>query len=176
MDGGLKARASDNGALLSNADGTQHLRYHKLQVLDAAGRSLDAQLRVTAANQVLIAFDDRQARYPVAVDPLLVNEEAKLTVTGDDSFFGSFGDSVALDADTMVVGRPERGSAGQGVEAGHGSAYVFVRSGSTWVQQAKLRANDGATSDLFGNSVALSGNTVLVGAPGDDIGANSDQG
>ena len=57
-----------------------------------------------------------------------------------------------------------------------GSAYVFVRSGTTWSQQQKLTAGDGATDDLFGLSVAISGETVVVGAHRDDIGANSDQG
>ena len=45
-----------------------------------------------------------------------------------------------------------------------GSAYVFTRSGTTWTQQAKLTASDGAADDCFGDSVALSGDTALVGA------------
>ncbi len=51
-----------------------------------------------------------------------------------------------------------------------GSAYVFVRNGAFWTQQAKLTANDGAASDRFGSAVSISGNTVMVGALGDDIG------
>ena len=50
-----------------------------------------------------------------------------------------------------------------------GSAYVFVRSGSTWSQQAQLTAADGAVNDRFGGSVAISGETVVVGAPSDRI-------
>jgi hypothetical protein len=46
-----------------------------------------------------------------------------------------------------------------------GTAYVFVRSGTTWTQQAELTASDGAEDDNFGSSVALSGGTALVGAP-----------
>ena len=46
-----------------------------------------------------------------------------------------------------------------------GSAYVFVRSGTSWSQQAELTASDGAAFDNFGYSVALSGDTALVGAP-----------
>ena len=46
-----------------------------------------------------------------------------------------------------------------------GSAYVFVRSGTSWSQQQKLTANDGAAHDGFGYSVAISGDTVVVGAP-----------
>ena len=45
-----------------------------------------------------------------------------------------------------------------------GSVNVFVRNGATWTQQQKLTAADGAASDCFGNSVAISGDTVVVGA------------
>ena len=49
-----------------------------------------------------------------------------------------------------------------------GSAYVFVRSGTTWSEQAKLIASDAAVLDWFGSEVALSGDTALVGAMWDD--------
>src|SRR5262249_42030330 len=51
---------------------------------------------------------------------------------------------------------------------GPGAAYTFVRSGAIWTQQAKLLASDGAPDDYFGFSVALSGDTALVGAPFED--------
>lgn len=44
-----------------------------------------------------------------------------------------------------------------------GSAYVFVRSGTTWTQQAKLTASDGSVEENFGQSVAISGNLIVVG-------------
>jgi hypothetical protein len=47
-----------------------------------------------------------------------------------------------------------------------GAAYVFVRSGASWTEQQKLIASDGAASDLFGESVAVSGDTAAVGAYG----------
>jgi hypothetical protein len=46
-----------------------------------------------------------------------------------------------------------------------GSAYVFTQSGTTWSQRAKLTAADSAADDVFGWSVALAGDTVLIGAP-----------
>ena len=51
---------------------------------------------------------------------------------------------------------------------GRGSAYVFIRDGTTWSQQAKLTASDGATSDYFGSSVGISGDYAIVGANYDD--------
>jgi hypothetical protein len=49
-----------------------------------------------------------------------------------------------------------------------GAAFVYVRSGATWTQQAMLLAPDGASSDNFGWSVAISGDTIVVGAYRDD--------
>ena len=57
-----------------------------------------------------------------------------------------------------------------------GSAYVFVRSGGVWTQQQKLVAPDGAARDDFGFSVAISGETVVVGASRDDGAACENQG
>jgi uncharacterized protein (TIGR03437 family) len=85
------------------------------------------------------------------------SQQAKLTasdgVSGDQ-----FGTSVSLDGQTAVIGAP--GNSAQG------AAYVFVQSGSTWTQQAKLTASDGASGAQFGVSVAVSGATALVGASG----------
>ena len=57
-----------------------------------------------------------------------------------------------------------------------GSAYIFSFNGTNWVQQQKLTAADGAADDLFGYAVAISGNYAIVGAPGDNVGVNNDQG
>src|SRR5207249_2973993 len=57
-----------------------------------------------------------------------------------------------------------------------GGAYVFVRSGTDWSQQAQLIVGDGAAEDHFGNAVALSGDTALVGALYDDTVAGADTG
>ncbi len=75
-----------------------------------------------------------------------------------------FGTSVAVEGDTAVVGAICTDDLG----ASSGAAYVFVRSGSTWSQQAKLLASDGSTGDFFGQSVGISGDYVVVGAPLDD--------
>jgi len=71
------------------------------------------------------------------------------------------GSSAAISGDTMVVGAEY---ATVGSNAQQGSAFVFVRSGTTWSQQAVLTASDGAATDLFGSSIAISGDTVVVGA------------
>ncbi len=88
-----------------------------------------------------------------------------------------FGSSVAISGATVVVGA-SADDVGANVDANvdQGSAYVFVRSGAIWSQQQRLTAVDGAASDYFGYSVAISGATIAVGAVYDDVGANVDQG
>ncbi len=91
-------------------------------------------------------------------------------LTADDGAANDlFGWAVALSGDTTVVGA-------FGGNMSRGAAYVFTRSGTVWTPQQKLTANDGAAGDNFGFSVAISGDTVAVGAFTDDIGANQDQG
>ncbi len=85
--------------------------------------------------------------------------------TPDDAF----GIALALDGSTALIGAP-------GVSASRGAAYAFLRSGSNWTQQARLQAFDGAAQDYFGGSVAILGNTAIVGAPLDDVGTNQGQG
>jgi len=100
------------------------------------------------------------------------SQQARLTAA-DGAAGDRFGTSVALSVDTALVEAPNQTV---GANSNQGSAYVFTRSGTTWTQQAKLTASDGAASDNFGRSAALSGNTVLVGASGVKIGANPNQG
>jgi hypothetical protein len=99
-------------------------------------------------------------------------QQAQLTAT-DGAGGDNFGYSVALSGDTAIVGA-YRDDVGANTD--QGSAYVFTRSGSTWTQQAQLTATDGATSDFFGASVAISGDTAIVGASSDDVGANTNEG
>jgi uncharacterized protein (TIGR03437 family) len=95
-------------------------------------------------------------------------------LTADDGPAGDqLGSSVAISGDTIVVGAP-LGDIGDKFD--QGSAYVFVRSGTVWTKQQKLTADDGEARDIFGISVALSGNTVVIGANVDKIGENIVQG
>jgi FG-GAP repeat len=85
-------------------------------------------------------------------------QKAKLTAA-DGASGDSFGWSVAISGSTAVVGADAKNS-------NTGAAYVFTRSGSTWTRQAELTSSDGAANDFFGLSVAISGSTAVVGAPG----------
>ena len=100
---------------------------------------------------------------PFSAGALTPVEVAKL-VASDGAVGDYFGYSVAVDGDTAVIGAYGDGNYG----TNSGSAYVFSRSGSTWVQQAKLTAPDGASGDFFGVSVAVDGDTAVIGAHYDE--------
>ena len=88
---------------------------------------------------------------------------AKLTAS-DGAENDKFGISVAVHDDTIVVGAHQDDDSGDD----SGSAYVFARDSSMWSQKAKLTASDAATGDEFGISVAVHGDTIVVGAHQDD--------
>ena len=97
-----------------------------------------------------------------ASDPLVALALQQATLTASDGATGAyFGYSVAVSGDTAVVGA-------YGADSETGAAYVFTRSGAVWTQQQKLTASDGALGAKFGCSVAVSGDTAVVGAWGDD--------
>lgn len=86
---------------------------------------------------------------------------------------------VAVDGDTIVVGTPAESSNATGINGDDsdnsansaGAAYVFSRTGTTWAQQAYLKASNTEAGDTFGRSVAISGDTVIIGADGEDSNA-----
>ena len=88
--------------------------------------------------------------------------EVKITAS-DGAADDWFGGSVAISGDYAVVGAYDDDDAGHD----SGSAYIFKRDGTAWTEQAKITASDGATTDRFGGSVAISGDYAVVGAYGD---------
>ena len=75
----------------------------------------------------------------------------------------TFGSSVAIDGDTMVIGAEQKNGA-------TGGAYVFTRSSTTgcWAEEAKREVSDGGPDDWFGVDAAISGDTIVIGAHRDD--------
>jgi hypothetical protein len=135
------------GAKLTAGDGAGYHRFGRSVALDA-----DTAL-----------VGDNGSAYVFTRSGAIWTQQARLTAR-DGAPISDFGISVALAGDTALVGAFTDDDKG----ASSGSAYVFTRSGGVWTQQAKLTARDGAAFDLFGYSVALDGQTALVGAYGDD--------
>ncbi|MBS1788050.1 MAG: putative Ig domain-containing protein [Acidobacteria bacterium] len=167
VSAGWQTVASEDGKLvtLRNSKG-QAIEYGKLAVRDNAGIEIPARLTV-ADEQVVIEVQDRDAAYPLTIDPLFTLQQRLLAADGQA--FEYFGYSVALSGNTAIVGAPYD-------ENSRGSAYIFVRNGTVWTQQTRLLASDGALNDYFGWSVALDGDTALVGTLYGPGSVNADQG
>ena len=97
--------------------------------------------------------------------PIGTLEQQAKARAGDGAEGDELGRTVAISGRTAVLGAPfSDGNA----TTGSGAVYVFVRSGDTWSQQARLEASDAADDDNFGISVAIYGDTIVVGAEYDD--------
>ena len=148
LSGSLTPHLSGQEIDFTAAGGRSVLRYSGLHAFDSTGRALPAHLELDGRT-LQLRVDDRGARYPVTVDPL-VQVGSKLTPTSP-SGNGGFGWSVALSADgkTALVGAPHENEDA-------GAAWIFTRTGSSWTEQAKLTPSDETGAGLFGSSVALS--------------------
>ncbi len=149
------------GVSLSAANGQAALRYGRLSAYDRDGKPLQAWMEMRGS-ELWLRTDTSGAQYPIVIDPIV--QRAKLTAA-DGAVHDLFGTSVAVSGNTVVVGAPYNSYNGS---AGTGAAYVFVKSGSGWTnmtQTAELLASDGVAGNYFGSSVAIAGNTVVVGAP-----------
>jgi hypothetical protein len=176
LTGDLSAELAEGGQAvdLKRADGTLELSYSHLYAYDAQRRELPSQMRVIEG-RVILEIDEEKAVYPVTIDPTFT-QQANLTAS-DGARNDNFGYSVAIDGDRVVVGAPSNDvQTNSTTKNDQGSVYVFLRVNGSWSQQAILTASDGEASDYFGYSVAIQWDTIVVGAPYDDTGANTNQG
>lgn len=127
-------------------------------------------------NQADNSAVDAGAAYVFVRNGGVWSQEAYLKASNTDAF-DSFGNSVAIVGDTIAVGAPFEDSAGLGVRPAQGNngpafdagaAYVFTRLGGVWNQQAYLKASNTDGGDQFGTALAMSGETLVIGAPFED--------
>jgi hypothetical protein len=124
----------------------------------AAGDAFGTSVAISGSTAVIGAYrkdSGAGAAYIFVRSGTLWTQQAKLTALDRASGDG-FGASVAISGSTAVVGATYHSQSG--------AAYVFLRSGTTWTQQAELTASDGLANDNFGLSVGISGSTAVVGA------------
>jgi len=142
-----------------------------------------ANLRLTGAtssvgrHRLRLMVDDWGAVYPLTIDPIAQQAYLKASNTGASDLFGR---SVAVSGETVIVGAWSEDSSATGVNGNQadnsagdsGAAYVFVRNISgEWSQQAYLKASNSGAGDRFGWTVAVNGDTVVIGAPNEDSNA-----
>ena len=158
LSGNVAAALSRHSGTVTLTRGGTSLAYRGLAASDARGRSLPAWLQLRG-RQLLLRVNTVGAHYPLTVDPFI--QQAKLTGSGG----AGIGFSVAVSGDTVVAGDP---NAKVGSNADQGAVYVFTEPASGWAnatETAQLTASNGTASDSLGYSVAISGNTVVAGAP-----------
>jgi hypothetical protein len=176
-------QVAQQGNRLTLKKGNTTLHYDKLKVWDATGREIQAEMHYTAG-YLDFYITDREATYPLLIDPTW-SQQAYLKASNTDAG-DQFGFSVAISGETIVVGAfGERSNATgvNGIQTDNsafrpGAAYVFIRSGAAWSQQAYLKASNTEAEDNFGWSVAISGETIVVGAyleDGNETGGNGIQ-
>lgn len=165
--GGLKPMVQPGQVRFGTA-----LTYGGLKAWDANGKTVRTWFEPMAEG-FAVHYDDKDAQYPVTIDPLAQNAYVKAS---NAEALDNFGAAVAVSGDTVVIGAPQEQSNATGVNgdqtnnsaSGAGAAYVFVRSGASWVQQAYLKASNTQAFDEFGFDVAVSGDTIVVGARSED--------
>ena len=129
-EGDLTAHAAEDGSqvVFHDKDGRVALGYSDVYALDATGRSLPSKVR--AAEGVLeIEVDDRGAKYPVVVDPLLWSFQAKIVPPDQPTFFGMI---VSLSGTRVAIAAAPDSYA----------VYLFTGSGPSWAFQAKINVLD----------------------------------
>ncbi len=143
------------------------LSYAGLFAYDANHNDLPVSFVQTSPTTLAIQVDDAHATYPITIDPYV--QEEKIALLSGGARNDHFGQAVAISADgtRAIVGAPNADA-----------ALIFVRSGTTWTEEAQLIASDRVIGDQFGSAISIDGDgtRVVVGAYYDDIGANFDQG
>jgi len=174
-DTALIGSQGDNGytgtAYVFTRSGSQWTQQAKLLASDGEPMSwfgyavaLDSDTALIGAHYV---NDYQGAAYVFTRTGTTWSEQQKL-VASDGVSWDYFGWSVSISGDTALVGAIFDDDSG----TDSGSGYVFVRTGTTWMQEAKLNASDGGVNDQLGNSVVIQGDIAVLGAPYDDDASN----
>ncbi len=169
--------ADGQAVLYQDASGVTVLNYTGLKVWDADGKVLASHF-ASAETGVRLLVEERGARYPLTIDPIAQQAYLK---PGNSGPGDNFGISVAVSGNTAVIGAYGESSnattvGGDGTNnnaSRSGAAYVFTRSAGVWSQQAYLKASNSGAGDYFGYSVAVSGDTAVIGAYMEDSNATT---
>ena len=164
-----------NTILLRDNTGKIVMRYGGLKCWDAKGTHIPSVMKLTPATpsspmaRIALLVHDGEAQYSLTIDPVFSAEQRDKLLASDGASGDLFGGAVAISGDYAIVGACYDDDKG----FNSGTAYIFRRSGNSWTQEAKLTADDGAESDFFGESVAISGDYAIVGASANDVLGNS---
>jgi hypothetical protein len=136
-----------------------------LKVTDSSGKSIQASLRSEDKGRVIaIEIYDSGAEYPLTIDPTWSASPELNCSAQDNDYCGS---AVVISGTTAFVGAP-----GQSVGSNYqqGEVFEFSLSDGSWYLAQTIKYFEGEAQDDFGSSLAFSGSTLVVGAPGDEDG------
>ena len=164
--------SNQGNAYVFRFEGNEWIQEAKLTASDGSMGDTFGYTVCISGNVVIVGAygDDDQgenagAAYIYRYDGSTWIEEQKL-LASDGGFIDYFGSSVSISGDTAIVGADnDDGANNSSWETG--AAYIYRYDGSTWIEEQKLLASDGAGYDYFGQSVSISGDTAVVGACND---------
>jgi len=166
---GASQPLDDGKAYIFKWDGAGWSQQQKLLASDGAAGdwfgqsvSISDDLAIVGAHGDDDNGDDSGSAYIFKRDGTSWVQQQKL-LASDGAADDAFGQFVSISGDFAIVGAPDDDDNGNNF----GSAYIFRWDGTSWIQQQKLLASDGAAGDFFGVSVSISGDLAIMGAPGD---------
>ena len=159
---GTHARLTEggNGLEVLTSSGRVSLRYADLSVSDASGRGLAASIGLSG-RRIVLRVNDFGAQYPLRIDPLVEQAQLTSSAAGDTA---TLGQTMAMSGTTIVATEPGD------------TAYVFSEPSTGWATTSAASATLSAGGGQFGSDVAISGDTIAVGAATQTVGSNTDQG
>ena len=150
------------------------LHYSDLFAMDATGKSVPVRMALNErGSELTLRVDDRGAKYPLTIDPLIWAQVGAAVKAGDPDADDRFGSALASAGDTAVVGAPNDDEGGTDA----GALYVFtMNSQGTWSQRVKVTGP--AAGAGYGSAVAISKLStgdyrIVAGAPNDLAGKGS---
>jgi len=168
------AGSRSGSAYVFRFDGTSWNQEQKLVAPDAAASDsfgwsvgISGDTIVAGAKSDDDTINDSGSAYVFRVSGTTWSMEQKLNAAAPASI-AQFGDAIAIDGDTVVVGAWQDDSLGFFT----GAAFVFQRAGTSWSKEQKLTASDAAQFRWFGRSVGVAGGLIAVGAYGDGAGGS----
>lgn len=170
VDGDTILVRSNKAAYVFVRDGVTWVQQARLT---GSGEGFGLSVALEGNTALISAYGDGEQGvvYVFVREGTIWTQQAILTPNEEDADFAGI---VSLSGDTALIGTIH--DYYYGLPITPGSAYVFVRNGETWTQQAKITPDDGMVGDDFGNGVALDGDTALIGAPNAMMNENQSQG